>query len=112
MQSLCDGCLVRFVSKLGFDLLELCIDFFLEAGVRQGCPLSPLVYATVAEVMLDKIEQQCSDTLAICYADDTALVVSNCWEVAPTLEKLFGEFTHISGLQLNLRKCVLHFQIW
>ena len=81
--------------------------FLLEAGVRQGCPLSPLLYATVAEVLLDKIEQHCPGTLARCYADDTALVVNNFWGEAPILEWLFREFSQISGLHLNLKKCVI-----
>ena len=81
--------------------------FSLQTGVRQGCPLSPLLYATVAEIMLDKIEQQCPGTLTRCYADDTALVVNNFWDEAPILENLFREFSQISGLHLNLRKCVI-----
>ena len=78
--------------------------FLFEAGVRQGCPLSPLLYATVAEVLLDKIEQQCPGTLTRCYADDTALVANDFWKEAPHLVKIFQEFSQISGLHLNLRK--------
>ena len=81
--------------------------FALETGVRQGCPLSPLLYATVAEVMLDMIEHQCPGTLARCYADDTALVLNNFWAEAPTLMRIFQDFSQISGLHLNLRKCII-----
>ena len=81
--------------------------FLLEAGVRQGCPLSPLLYATVAEVLLDAIEHRCPNTLTRCYADDTALVLSNFWEEAPTVQRLFQEFADVSGLHLNLAKCVV-----
>ena len=81
--------------------------FTLETGVRQGCPLSPLLYATVAEVLLDAIEHRCPNTLTRCYADDTALVLNNFWKEAPTLQKLFQEFADISGLHLNTAKCVI-----
>ena len=57
--------------------------FRLEAGVRQGCPLSPLLYATVAELLLDRIESECPQTLARAYADDTALVLQDFWLEAP-----------------------------
>ncbi len=47
--------------------------FEMRAGVRQGCPLSPLVYAIVAETILDKIEQ-CDGVFAQAYADDTVII--------------------------------------
>jgi len=81
--------------------------FPLETGVRQGCPLSPLLYATVAEVLLDAIEHRCPNILTRCYADDTALVANNFQEEAPRLQKLFQDFAAISGLCLNLAKCVI-----
>ena len=81
--------------------------FPLEMGVRQGCPLSPLLYATVAEILLDTIEHRCPKALALCYADDTALVLNNFWQEAPVLQQLFQEFAEVSGLHLNLRKCVV-----
>ena len=84
-----------------------CPGFALETGVRQGCPLSPLLYATVAEVLLDAIEHRCPKTLALCYADDTALVLDNFWKEAPILKKLLQEFAEVSGLHLNLGKCVI-----
>ena len=46
-----------------------------EAGVRQGCPLSPIVYAMVAEILLDRLEQQVGGIFVRAYADDTALIV-------------------------------------
>ena len=82
------------------------IGFPLEAGVRQGCPLSPLLYATVAEVLMDRIEAECPNTLVRAYADDTALVLKDFWLEAPKLQRIFEEFGDIAGLRLNLSKCV------
>ena len=66
--------------------------FALEAGVRQGCPLSPLIYATVAEILMDKIEQECPQTMVRAYADDTALTLRDFWQEAPALARIFKEF--------------------
>ena len=49
--------------------------FSLAAGVRQGCPLSPIAYALVADVLLDKLEDAIEDILVRAYADDNALIV-------------------------------------
>ena len=81
--------------------------FALEAGVRQGCPLSPIVYALVAEVLLDRLEQEVEGIFVRAYADDTALVVQDLAAATPKLEKLFRGFESISGLRLNLAKSII-----
>ncbi|CAK0825495.1 unnamed protein product [Prorocentrum cordatum] len=81
--------------------------FPLEAGVRQGCPLSPLVYALVAEALLDKLEQDIDGILVRAYADDTVLILKQFLRVLPPLERFFVEFAAIFGLRLNLRKPVV-----
>ena len=78
--------------------------FSLQAGVRQGCPLSPLLYALVAEILLDKIELEIQDSVPKAYADDTAIVIQNFTKDAPILAKLFNEFERISGLAINKKK--------
>ena len=40
------------------------------------------------------------------YADDTALVVEDIWTEGPTIARLFEQFEEISGLRLNLNKCI------
>ena len=80
--------------------------FKLEAGVRQGCPLSPLLCATVAEVLMDRIEALSPNTLVKAYADDTALVLRSFQKEAPIIMEIFRDFEEISGLKLNLGKCV------
>eukprot|EP00959_Pyramimonas_sp_CCMP1952_P171257 3578483-Pyramimonas_sp.AAC.1 len=77
------------------------------AGVRQGCPLSPLLYAICAEFLLDKIQATCPGTLARAYADDTAVVSTNIWADAPKLTALFDDFAAATGLRLNLQKTVV-----
>ena len=81
--------------------------FSLDSGVRQGCPLSPLIYATVAEILLDRIESTCIGALVRAYADDTALVCEDFWTCAPHLQRVFAEFGRVSGLHLNLQKCII-----
>ena len=48
-----------------------------------------MIYALVAEVLMDNIEHHCPGTLTRAYADDTALVVENLWEEGPILANLF-----------------------
>ena len=81
--------------------------FEMGAGERQGCPLSPLLCAIIAEVLLDKIEKECPETMARAYADDTAIVTNNFQRDAPTLQQIFSEFGRISGLHLNTSKSVI-----
>ena len=81
--------------------------FPLKAGVRQGCPLSPLVYALVAETILDKLESSVGGCFTRAYADDTVVLVQDVARALPTLELLFHELEQIAGLKLNLRKSVM-----
>ena len=64
--------------------------FQLRSGVRQGCPLSPLLYATIAEILLAKTTHDSPNTYVKAYADDTALVLWNFWEEAPILQRVFS----------------------
>ena len=78
--------------------------FDLSSGVRQGCPLSPLVYVLAAELLLDKLELEFKEALVRAYADDTCLVLKNFMLGAPRLSTAFREFAEISGLHLNFKK--------
>jgi len=81
--------------------------FGMGAGVRQGCPLSPLVYVLIAETLLDMLEEAVDDIMVRAYADDTALVVQDYVSAIPRLEQLFAEFEQFSGLKINVAKSVL-----
>ena len=78
--------------------------FNMSSGVRQGCPLSPLIYAVAAELLLDAIEQRTPEAFVRAYADDTALVLQDFWKAAPGLANTFAVFERISGLRLNMAK--------
>ena len=81
--------------------------FVLAAGVRQGCPLSPLIYhALVAETLLDKLEIEICNIFTRAYADDTCLVLEDFIRDAPRVAELFQEFEKISGLKLNMSKSI------
>ena len=80
----------------------------VRSGVRQGCPLSGLLFSICVDVLLLRLQDVLikSDEIARAFADDTATVVSDYSVTLPTLALLFHEFEQISRLQLNIDKTV------
>jgi hypothetical protein len=77
-------------------------------GVRQGCPLSGLLFAICADVILLALKDALrdEDEVARAFADDTAVVVSDYAKSFATIAGVFREYEAISGLELNIKKTV------
>ena len=92
-------------------------DFFKPTrGVRQGCPLSPLLYVITMEVLAANIRAHPHirglslprnphplPVLSL-YADDTSVIVSSDLGILSVFE-VYGSFEKGSGSKLNLGKC-------
>ena len=81
--------------------------FTLTAGARQGCPLSSLLYAICAELLIERIQMELPSAVVRAYADDTAVLVQNLWTDIPKLARIFTDFGSMSNLRLNLSKTVV-----
>ena len=81
--------------------------FCIEAGIRQGCPLSPLLFATVVDPLLRRIRREVPEATVRAYADDLVVVLPKLMEALPTVVPLFSHFALASGLQLNFAKVVV-----
>jgi hypothetical protein len=66
--------------------------FSISAGVRQGCPLSPLVFAFISDVLLRKLARHVPNALIRAYADDIAIVLRNYQADTSALEFIFYEY--------------------
>ena len=80
--------------------------FRMSAGVRQGCPLSPLLYAVCADLLIERRRSKIPSAVVRGYADDTAVLVQDLWKDAPVLATIFQEFGKISNLTLNLSQTI------
>ena len=78
--------------------------FTMLGGVRQGCPLSPLLFAVCVDLLLRMLSHKLPDLVCKAFADDIAAIVSDWWEQGPILQSIFDEFAHISNLHLNTDK--------
>ena len=89
--------------------------FPISRGVRQGCPLSPLLYVLVAESLACAIRADHNivgfplpggreHAKIVQYADDTSILVTTDSSVLALVE-LFGKYEKASGAKLNLGKC-------
>ena len=81
--------------------------FDMTSGVRQGCPLSPLLFVFVVDILLRNLEAITKGRdLVRAFADDIGMVVQNTRLTLPALFEAFGKFACFSGLNLNFKKTV------
>lgn len=83
---------------------------------RQGCPLSPLVFAVAIEplaialrasVDIRGIQRGTLEHKVSLYADDMLLYVFDPSSSIPNLLELLDEFCQLSGYKVNFQKCEL-----
>ncbi|KAL3691247.1 hypothetical protein R1sor_004898 [Riccia sorocarpa] len=94
--------------------------FKLQRGVRQGCPISPLLFAVSTQplmCMLRAAERQGTlegiripkgrPLLHKLFADDSGICIAASESNFLVLKSIIGEFEQISGAKLNLGKSVI-----
>jgi len=77
------------------------------AGIRQGCPLSPLLFALVVDILLRRIKAKIPGVKVFAFADDVALVLEDVGRDLTALRSIFEDLEKVAGLALNKEKCVL-----
>jgi len=93
--------------------------FLLRSGTRQGCPLSPLLFNTVLEVLATAIREE-KEIKGIqigkevvklsLFADDMILYIENPTDSIRKLLELISEFSKVAGYKTNIQNH-LHFYI-
>ena len=89
--------------------------FPLKSGTRQGCPLSPLLFNIVLEVLATAIRQTKEikgiqigreEVKLSLYADDMILYIENPKDSTQKLLILSNEFSKVAGYKMNIQKLV------
>ena len=87
--------------------------FPLRSGTRQGCPLSPLLFNIVLEVLTTAIREQKEikgiqigkeEVNLSLFADDMILYIENTKDSIRKLLELISEFSKVAGYKINTQK--------
>ena len=86
--------------------------FPLRSGTRQGCPLSPLLFNIVLEVLATAIREEKEikgiqirkEVKLSLFADDMILYIENPKDSIRKLLELISEFSKVAGYKINTQK--------
>ena len=87
--------------------------FPLRSGTRQGCPLSPLLFNIVLEVLATAIREEKEikgiqirkeEVKLSLFADDMILYIENPKDATKKLLELISEFGKVAGYKINAQK--------
>ena len=86
--------------------------FSLKSGTRQGCPLSPLLFDILLEVLARTIRQEKKKGILLgeeevklsLFADDMIVYLEDPVILAQNLLKLISNFSKVSGYKINVQK--------
>ena len=89
--------------------------FPLKSGTRQGCPLSPLLFNIVLEVLATAIKEE-KEIKGIqigkegvklsLFSDDMILYIENPKDTTRKLLELINEYSKVAGYKINTEKCL------
>ena len=86
--------------------------FLLRSATRQGCPLSPLLFIIVLEVLATAIREEKEikgiqigkEVKLSLFADDMILYIENPKDATRKLPELINEFGKVAGYKINAQK--------
>ena len=87
--------------------------FPLKSGTRQGCPLSPLLFNIVLEVLTTAIREEKEikriqigkeEVKFSLFADDMILYIENPKDYSRRLLELINEYSKVAGYKINTEK--------
>ena len=86
--------------------------FSLRSGTRQGCPLSPLLFNIVLEVLATAIREEeeikriqiGKEVKLSLFTDDMIMYIENPKDSINKLLELISEFSNVAGYKINTQK--------